>query len=147
VQSFPIVGYSLKVKRYDGSMINPWKVRVLQLAKTHNSIDSVYLANNSNKYELSVGDGKVEEINAVLPLFAEDDVEMSALFNTRLFKLAVSFMVVQNIDTYHEEAYLALLASTFVFLLKEPQSEWRDNLIKKIHSSIKVTYWQNQSFR
>lgn len=147
VQSFPIVGYSLKVKRYDGSMINPWKVRVLQLAKTHNSIDSVYLANNSNKYELSVGDGKVEEINAVLPLFSEDDVEMSALFNTRLFKLAVSFMVVQNIDTYHEEAYLALLASTFVFLLKEPQSEWRDNLIKKIHSSIKVTYWQNQSFR
>lgn len=60
VQSFPIVGYSLKVKRYEGSMINPWKVRVLQLAKTHNSIDSVYLANNSNKYELSVGEGKVE---------------------------------------------------------------------------------------
>jgi hypothetical protein len=50
VQSFPIVGYSLKVKRYDGSMINPWKVRVLQLAKTHKSIDSVYLANNYNKY-------------------------------------------------------------------------------------------------
>ena len=60
VQSFAIVGYSLKVKRYDGSMINPWKVRVLQLAKTHNSIDSVYLANNYNKYELSVGEGKVE---------------------------------------------------------------------------------------
>ena len=55
-------------------MINPWKVRVLQLAKTHNSIDSVYLANNANKYELSVGEGKVEEINAVLPLFREDDV-------------------------------------------------------------------------
>lgn len=55
-----MVGYSLKVKRYDGSMINPWKVRVLQLAKTHKAIDSVYLANNSNKYELSVGDNKVE---------------------------------------------------------------------------------------
>jgi hypothetical protein len=50
-------------------------------------------------------------------------------------------MVVQNIDTYHEEAYLALLASTFVFLLKEPNSEWRENLIKKIYSSMKVTYW------
>ncbi len=59
VQSFPVVGYSLKVKRYDGSMINPWKVQVLQLAKTHKSIDSVYLANNDNKYELSVGEGKV----------------------------------------------------------------------------------------
>lgn len=83
-------------------MINPWKVRVLQLAKTHNSIDSVYLANNSNKYELSVGAGKVEEINAVLPLFDEEDGEMSEILNTRLFKLAISFMVVQNIDTYHE---------------------------------------------
>ena len=72
---------------------------------------------------------------------------MSMLFNTKLFKLAVSFMVVQNIDTYHEEAYLALLASTFICLLKEPQSEWRDNLISKIHSSLKVAYWQDQSFR
>jgi len=102
MESLPVVGYSLKVKRYDGSMINPWKVRVLQLAKTHNSIDSVYLANNSNKYELSVGAGKVEEINAVLPLFDEEDGEMSEILNTRLFKLAISFMVVQNIDTYHE---------------------------------------------
>jgi len=47
---------------------------------------------------------------------------MSDLLNTKMFKLAVSFMVVQNIDTFHEEAYLALLASTFVFLLKEPES-------------------------
>ena len=96
-----MVGYSLKVKRYDGSMINPWKVRVQQLAKTHNVIDSVYLANNSNKYELSVGEGRTEEINAILPLFDLEDVEMAPLFNTKLFKLAVSFMVVQNIDTYH----------------------------------------------
>lgn len=135
------------MKRYDGSLINPWKVRVLQLAKTHKSIDSVYLANNSNKYELSVGEGKVEEINAVLPLFEEDDAEMSELLNTKLFKLAVSFMVVQNIDTFHDEAYMALLASTFVFLLKEQDSEWRNNLLKLIHSSIKVTYWQTPEFR
>lgn len=53
-------------------------------------------------------------------------------------------MVVQNIDTYHEEAYLALLASTFVYLINEPESEWRNNLIKLIYSSLKVTYWQNQ---
>ena len=65
---------------------------------------------------------------------------MSELLNTRLFRLAISFMVVQNIDTYHEEAYLALLGTTFVFLLKQPKSEWRDNLIQLIYTSIKVTY-------
>lgn len=82
-----------------------------------------------------------------MPLFGEEDTEMADLFNTRLFRLAVSFMVVQNIDTYHEEAYIALLASTFVFLLKEPQSEWRDALFNQIYSSLRVTYWQTPSFR
>jgi hypothetical protein len=102
VETFPVVGNSLKIKRYDGSMINPWKVRLQSLAKTHKSIDSMYLARNSNKYELSIGEDQKEEINAVLPLFYKEDAEMSKLLNTRLFKLAVSFMVVQNIDTYHE---------------------------------------------
>ena len=73
VESFPVVGYGLKVKRHDGSMINPWKVRVLGLAKTHRTIDSAYLARNSNKYELKIGNDEVEEINAVLPIFDLDD--------------------------------------------------------------------------
>ena len=106
-------------------MINPWKVRLQALAKHHKTIDSMYLAKNSNKYELSVGNDEIEQINAVLPLFDLEDGEMSELFNTRLFKLAVSFMVVQNIDTYHDEAYLALLGSTLIYLLRQPESEWR----------------------
>jgi len=40
-----------------------------------------------------------------------------------------------------------MLASTFVFLLKEPESEWRKNLLHLIHSSLKVTYGQTESFR
>lgn len=83
----------------------------------------------------------------MLPLFDLDDGDMSDLFNTRLFKLAVSFMVVQNIDTYHEEAYLALLGSVFLFLLRQPASEWRDGLIKKIYTSIKVTYGATPEFQ
>lgn len=31
-------------------------------------------------------------------------------------------MVVQNIDTYHEEAYLALLGTTYTYLLGQPVS-------------------------
>ena len=71
---------------------------------------------------------------------------MSPLLNTRLFKLAVSFMVVQNIDTYHDEAYMALLGSTFMFLLSQKKSEWRDELINSIYTSMKVTYGSTDSF-
>ena len=72
---------------------------------------------------------------------------MSPIFNTRLFKLAVSFMVVQNIDTYHDEAYLALLGTTFVYLLKQPESEWKNRLIEQIYTSIKITYGDTKEFQ
>lgn len=147
VESFPVVGYSLKVKRYDGSLVNPWKVTVQSLAHTHNSIDSAYLARNQNSYSLSTGLGKVEEINAVLPLFGPDDIEMAPLLNSRLFKLAISFMAVQNIDTYHADAYLALLANTFVYIIGLPHSGWRAKMLSLIHSSINVTFNQTPEFR
>lgn len=117
METFPVIGYSLKVKRYDGSLVNPWKVVVTKLAKHHSSIDSMYLAKNLNKFQLNIGEGAIEEINAVLPLFTLKDKQMSPLLNSRLFKLAISFMVVQNIDTYYPEAYFALLASTYIYLL------------------------------
>lgn len=72
---------------------------------------------------------------------------MADLFNTRLFRLAVSFMVVQNIDTYHDEAYLALLGAVFVFLLKQEKSEWKKEMLQKIYTSIKVTYGATKEFQ
>lgn len=56
-------------------------------------------------------------------------------------------MVVQNIDTYHDEAYLALLATTYAFLLKQPKSQWREDLINQIYSSIKITYGATTDFQ
>ena len=50
-----MVGYGLKVKRYDGSMINPWKVRLQSMAVHNRTIDSMYLAKNDNMCQLSVG--------------------------------------------------------------------------------------------
>ena len=73
-----MVGYALKVKRHDGSMVNPWKVRVTEMAKTNKAVDSMNLAKNArlnNRYEISlnIGNDKTEEINAILPLFDLQD--------------------------------------------------------------------------
>ena len=56
-------------------------------------------------------------------------------------------MVVQNIDTYHDEAYLALLGTTYVFLLRQPNSQWRNDLIDRIYTSIKITYGTTPEFQ
>lgn len=56
-------------------------------------------------------------------------------------------MVVQNIDTYYTEAYLALLANTFVYLLLAERGEWRKGMLQSIYESIKVTYGQDPAFQ
>ncbi len=46
VETFPLVGHSIKVKRYDGSLINPWLIEVKFIAKQNKAIDSAYLNAN-----------------------------------------------------------------------------------------------------
>ena len=81
VEAFPVIGYAIKLKRFDGSMINPWLTQVRFIAKQHKAIDSSILVTNQMKLELPVLDKK-EEINCVLPLFDEKDKELMPLINS-----------------------------------------------------------------
>ena len=80
-----MIGYAIKLKRFDGSMINPWLTQVRFIAKQHKAIDSSILVTNQMKLELPVLDKK-EEINCVLPLFDEKDKELMPLINSNLRK-------------------------------------------------------------
>lgn len=146
VEAFPVIGYAIKLKRFDGSMINPWLTQVRFIAKQHKALDSSILVSNQMKLELPVLDKK-EEINCVLPLFDEKDKEMMPLINSRLYRLLMTFLVMQNVDFYYDEAYLALLANTFVFMLTFDKSEWRDDILNKIYLTVKMTYESEASFK
>lgn len=43
VETLPLVGQALKIKRVDGSMINPYLVTVLDIPRHHQSIDTLAL--------------------------------------------------------------------------------------------------------
>ena len=146
VEAFPVIGYAIKLKRFDGSMINPWLTQVRFIAKQHKAIDSSILVTNQMKLELPVLDKK-EEINCVLPLFDEKDKELMPLINTRLYRLLMTFLVMQNVDFYYDEAYLALLANTFGFMLTFEKTEWRDEILNKIYLTVKMTYEPEPSFK
>lgn len=146
IEAFPVIGYAIKLKRFDGSMINPWLTQVRFIAKQHKSLDSTILVTNQMKLELPVLDKK-EEINCVLPLFDENDKDLIPLINTRLYRLAMTFLVMQNVDFYYEEAYFALLANTFIFMFTFDKSEWRDELLNKIYITAKLTYGHEDSFK
>lgn len=146
VEAFPVIGLAIKIKRFDGSRLNPWMTSVRFIAKHNKAIDSISILQAQNSLQLKVGEDKIETINAVLPLFDKEDADLQPLISSKLFHLLMTFNVVQNIDTLYEEAYLTLLANTLLYLFEQPESEWRDNLFAMIHSTCQITYSQEESF-
>ena len=51
----------------------------------------------------------------------------------------MTFNVVQNADTYYNTAYMALLGNVVYYLISQPQSQWREDMIKLAVSTYKIT--------
>lgn len=145
VEAFPVVGLAIKIKRFDGSRLNPWLTEVRFIAKAHKAIDSIAILKAKNSLALKVGD-KTENINAVLPLFDKCDADLRPLISSKLYHLLMTFNVMQNVDTLYEDAYLSLLSNTLVYLFAQPESEWRDELFRLIHTTTQITYYHDNGF-
>jgi len=146
VESFPLIGLAIKIKRYNGSMLNPWLTQVKFIAKHHKVVDTISIVKSSNNLQLKVGEDTIENINAVLPLFTKSDDDMKGLLRSRLYHLMMTFNVMQNVDTLYEDAYLALLSNTLVYLLGEKESEWKKELLQVIENTVKLVYYDTPSF-
>jgi len=145
VECFPMIGMAIRIKRFNGSMVNPWLTKVNYIARHHKIVDTISIVKSSNNLELKVGD-EVETINAVLPLFDKEDEDMKYLLRSKLYHLLMNFNVMQNVDTLYEDAYLALLSNTLVYLLNEEDSEWKKDLLNKIYFTVNMVYGEDQSF-
>ncbi|EGR31867.1 zinc-binding dehydrogenase family protein, putative [Ichthyophthirius multifiliis] len=196
VQAFPIIGLGVELKRTNGSMINPYLVKIENIAKINATVDTVSIQMADNKtlrlnagYYMGMGVGNkqeqiqfygfkeqkwtqyqpskqilkdyqqqesfyykneqlVEIINAVLPLFGEQDFFMKKLVKTRLFNLLISFNVMKNVDTFFNEAYLSLLANAFVYFLNQDlEQQWVQEYIQKIFFTTKIVYEDRPFFQ
>mmetsp|Transcript_22598 Transcript_22598/g.19618 ORF Transcript_22598/g.19618 Transcript_22598/m.19618 type:complete len:364 (+) Transcript_22598:856-1947(+) len=147
VEAFPLVGLAIKIKRYNGSMINPWLTSVKFIAKHHKVVDTISIIKNQNNLRLKSGEDTIENINAVLPLFTKEDADMQPLLQSKLYHLMMTFNVMQNVDTLYDDAYLALLATTLNFMLNQPDSEWKSDILNKIVSTVHIVYGENESYQ
>lgn len=147
VETFPLIGLAIKIKRFNGSMLNPWLTQVRFIAKHHKAVDTVSIMKSNNNLQLKIGDDLIENINAVLPLYGKEDADMKLLLRSRLYHLMMTFNVMQNVDTLYEDAYLALLSNTLVFLLTEKDSEWKRSLLQGIENTVRIVYYENESFK
>ena len=141
------MGLALKVKRYSGSQENPWLVEVKYIGTHHKALDSITLLHKDFKVELPTGEGKVEMVNAVLPLFAPEDKDLAPLLSHDLFHLLMTFVVNNNLDILYTDAYLSLLANTAVFLISQPPSEWKDDHLNRVIFTTHLVYSHHPQFR
>ncbi|CAK90707.1 unnamed protein product (macronuclear) [Paramecium tetraurelia] len=145
-ETFPLVGHGLKVKRNDGSFVNPWLIQVQSFAKHNKVIDSAYLIKNNFNVQLQIGDNQTEEINCILPLFPQSDNDLQAVLRSRIIKLLLTFMVQQNVDTLYEETYLALLSNSLINVLKKQKSQWQTEIMEQIFETTKLVYSGTKNF-
>ncbi len=143
VETLPVVGLALQLKRYVGSINDPWLIGVKFVSNT--AIDSIALF--QNKFKLPLGEGEeVEHYNGLLPLFGPREEDMYPLVAHSLFHVLMTSLTSQNLDVLFEHSYLALLANTMLFLVQQELSDWRDTLIKRVLMSTLLLYGRNKDF-
>ncbi len=91
-----------------------------------------YISNSCfNEIQMNVGDGDLEVINGVLPVFDEVDFDLAPFLKSNIFNLLMTFNLVQNVDTLFDNAYQALLVNSIFLLLQKPDSEWKKEILTK----------------
>jgi hypothetical protein len=139
LETFPLVGVGIRLKRSQGSIQDPWLVKVASMPKftpeffTKHIVDSVFLSENPEYQRTHEG----HEINAVLPLLSPDyDTKINALYMTKLFKLLIGYNLTLNIDWVHNDAYFSLLAGAYIYVLKTPASKEHPGVRKEVADRI-----------
>lgn len=60
------------MKRTDASMINPYLTEVVSITKHHKVLDSMALLQKDYEMTLQTGNGDIEKVNCLLPLFQDE---------------------------------------------------------------------------
>lgn len=145
VETFPVVGLALHIRRPSDMDKNPWVLEVKSIAKHNKQMDSFSLLKSDFRMSLSTGNNETEIINAVLPLFTLKDGDMQPLLSHGIFNLLMTFVVQRNVDTLDPFCYLSLLGNTWIYLLSHfPNSEYREDLFQRILETIQLIYGQNE---
>ena len=147
VDSFPLIGLALKIKRLAQCSENPWDIEVQKVAKVHNVIDSTSLNKNNGVMEFNIGEDDKEIVNCVLPIFYHTDEDLSPLINSQLYHLLMTHNVTRKADNLFDEAYLSLLGHTLIHMIVNKQdTEWWSATFYKLSNTLRIITYKNYGF-
>ena len=140
-ETLPLIGRGLQLKRYIGSLEDPWMVGVKSIGKA--TIDSISLFHRD--FKLVLADSK-DYFNGLLPLLGPKEEDMLPIVKHPLFNVLINFITTRNLDEMTSDSYLALLANAALHLALQPSHKWIEIMLKRILMSVLMVYGKDESF-
>lgn len=147
METFPIPGFAFNLKRFEKAPESAFMVKVQKMPAIDDNLFSKYLVdtvflNDSPDYIQKVDN---LEVNCILPLLNPTmHSKIAPIFETRLFKLMMTFNVMGNIDRVDDNAYLSLLSTVYLWCLDN--YEHREMIAKMILKTLHVLYASKGKF-
>jgi uncharacterized protein YacL (UPF0231 family) len=155
LQNIGITGNGVMINITDASTMNPWVTQIknistncaiLSTTAIEDLIDNPPPDAQLTQYEkdncvvaIQVGDGDLEKLNSVIPLFEKKVAEaMSPIIRSRLFQLICTYSIQKSPFTLNYNAHLGALSGLLGYLLTQPKSEWREKTANKIRHTANV---------
>lgn len=142
-----MVGVGFSLKRFEMASTSAFAVKAQKLPPrpdfyTKRVIDTVFLSENPDWIQTHEN----MEVNCVLPLMTKDDLDIAEIYETRLWKLLMTYNVMANIDKVDDDAHLSLLATLYIPLMHQID-DTAVELKKRLLQSAQVLYRAGGSFK
>lgn len=142
LESFVMVGHGVQMVRSDAVQINPWCMIIKNITSMIEFLDSDKLLidkkGGKSKSEINIGDGDVESANALVPLFTNKQIDLiKPLLQSKLFEYLMTFQITQ-LPISLPNAHLASIASMLMWLINQPDSSRKSNLISMCRDSVGI---------
>jgi hypothetical protein len=112
LDTFPLFGAALNIKRADGTANSVWKASVKSYFNSEVETSTFDFAT----YSLQIKEG--EQTNCVCPLISKEDAYLAPLYNTNLIKYLISYNVTEQLDFINDDPWLLMLSDLFVLAYK-----------------------------
>ncbi len=148
VETMPVIGLAMKLKRYVKSIEDPWQTEVQGLSRTGQAVDSVHILQSKYKYFWKCPEGETMDfINCILPLCGPKEQDMVPLISHPLYNLLMTFVVSQTNDAYFEDAYLALLANALLYIMEQKEDAWKETMWARVMETVLAVYAKTAEFQ
>lgn len=133
-EAFPLHGHPARIIRNDQGQIDPQNVD-LRYFSTHVNIELTDITSQQGgTLNLTIKDDKTETVNAVIPLFAQEDADLLPFINSRFYKFLLSYSLIRDADDLMDQSFSCMLSAVFGLALRsEPlDKQLIDQLITNV---------------